>query len=139
MNCQHCGKEINEFDQFCGHCGQKVISEVQSCMNCGSHIDADMNVCPQCGYRINKQPQAPVKPKSRVLAGVLGIFFGGLGVHNFYLGYSSKGFFQVVLFLMGFMTLGLTTLIASIWGFVEAILILIGHIDRDVDGYFLGD
>src|SRR5262249_2074384 len=45
-------------------------------------------------------PPAVVPPaltnKSKIAAGLLGIFVGGLGVHRFYLGYTSIGLIQIV-------------------------------------------
>ena len=58
-------------------------------------------------------------PKSRLAAGLLGIFLGGFGVHRFYLGYTSIGVVQILvtIFTWGF---------GAIWGFVEGIMILAG-------------
>ena len=40
-----------------------------------------------------------MKSKSKVAAGLLGIFLGWAGVHNFYLGYIGKGILQAGLYL----------------------------------------
>lgn len=61
---------------------------------------------------------AGYQPKSRMAAGILGILLGGLGIHNFYLGYTNKAILQIVVTL-------LTCGIGSIWGLVEGILILV--------------
>ncbi|MDQ0822468.1 hypothetical protein QFZ79_000206 [Arthrobacter sp. V4I6] len=37
------------------------------------------------------------QPKSRLVAGLLGIFLGGLGIHRFYLGYTTMGIVQILL------------------------------------------
>lgn len=58
-------------------------------------------------------------PKSRLAAGLLGIFLGGLGVHRFYLGYTSIGVVQLLVTLFTFGA-------GAIWGFVEGIMILAG-------------
>jgi len=58
------------------------------------------------------------KPKEKLIAGLLGIFLGGFGVHSFYLGFTSKGIIQI---LVTFLTCGL----GSIWGFIEGILYLV--------------
>ena len=63
--------------------------------------------------------------KSRLVAGLLGIFLGGLGVHRFYLGYAGIGFAQIIVSLL---TLG----VGGLWGFVEGILILTGNFKEDV-------
>ena len=51
---------------------------------------------------------------------------GGLGVHNFYLGYTGKGIAQICLsFCCG---------IGYIWGLIEGIMIFTGNIDKDANG-----
>jgi TM2 domain-containing membrane protein YozV len=66
--------------------------------------------------------------KSRMTAGLLGIFLGALGVHRFYLGYTSIGVLQI---LVTIATCG----IGGFWGIIEGILILGGSgIKTDADG-----
>lgn len=137
MYCQNCGKELNETDQFCGSCGAKVIQLRRNCPNCGASIESFDQVCSHCGYQLPVEVKQPIIQKSRVVAGLLGIFLGGMGVHNFYLGYSSKGFIQVCLFFGGILTLGLTSFAAALWGFVEGILLLCGSIERDGNDHLL--
>ena len=59
--------------------------------------------------------------KSKLAAGLLGIFLGSLGVHNFYLGNTGKGVAQL---LMSLLSLGILAGISWIWGLIEGILIL---------------
>ena len=54
--------------------------------------------------------------KSRVVAGVLGILLGTLGVHKFYLGYVGTGIVHVVLTV-----LIITAPISTIIGLIEGI------------------
>ena len=70
---------------------------------------------PQYGYDPRLDPQA----KSKVVAGLLGIFLGGFGVHRFYLGYTKIGVIQLIVTLV-------TCGVGSLWGFVEGILYLVG-------------
>ena len=77
---------------------------------------------------------APQAGKSKIAAGILGIFLGWLGIHNFYLGFQSKAVAQLVLGILGIVTFGITTWISAIWGFVEGIMILVGSIPADADG-----
>lgn len=91
------------------------------------------------------QPYAQVPPgveqKSKVLGGLLGLFLGGLGIHNFYLGYTGRGIAQLVLWLVSaattFILIGFIGLLAvGIWAFVESIMIFMGAgpYDRDARG-----
>lgn len=58
----------------------------------------------------------PVKTKSKVAAGLLGIFLGGLGVHKFYLGKWVQGLIYLLF---------CWTYIPSIIGFIEGIIYLV--------------
>lgn len=80
---------------------------------------------------INEVPTATGKlsTKSKIAAGLFGLFFGAFGVHNFYLGYKNKAILQLVLTIVGFLTLiiaiGAVILIGvEIWTFIESIMIL---------------
>ena len=72
-------------------------------------------------------------------AGLLGIFLGSLGVHNFYLGFTGKAVAQLLLTLIGGWLFGLGAIAASIWGLVEGIQILTGSIKADAKGVPLAD
>ncbi|MDU0348487.1 TM2 domain-containing protein [Actinomyces sp. MRS3W] len=75
------------------------------------------------------QPYATYDQKSKVAAGLLGIFFGGLGIHNFYLGQTGKAVGQLCLTLGGLLLLiffvgFFMMLAAQFWGLIEGIIIL---------------
>ena len=53
-------------------------------------------------------------------------------MHNFYLGNNSRAVIQIILTVV---TCGL----ASLWGFIEGIMILCGNINTDANGVPLGD
>jgi TM2 domain-containing membrane protein YozV len=74
-------------------------------------------------------PNVQMSDKSKMTAGLLGIFLGGFGVHNFYLGYTNKAILQIV---VTFFTCG----IGAIWGLVEGIMIITGNesFQYDADG-----
>ena len=59
--------------------------------------------------------------KSRVAAGLLAIFLGSLGIHNFYLGRTGVAVAQLLITVL---TLGLGAAVVSVWALVEGILIL---------------
>ncbi|OZG62324.1 TM2 domain-containing protein [Bifidobacterium lemurum] len=70
------------------------------------------------------QPYMPVYGgRSKLAAGLLGIFLGSLGVHNFYLGNTGKAVAQLLLTLVGWIVI-VGPLVSGIWALVEAILIL---------------
>jgi TM2 domain-containing membrane protein YozV len=67
--------------------------------------------------------------KSKLVAGLLGILLGGLGVHRFYLGYVAIGIAQILVTLVTFGIIG------WLWGMIEGILILTNStITTDAEG-----
>lgn len=110
------------------------------CTNCGQGIDENVNFCMNCGKKLNdskkkkqekKTPTKSFVAKSKIAAGLLGIFLGSFGVHNFYLGYTAKGTTQLLISVLSF---GSLSWISSIWGLIEGIMILTGSIDFDANG-----
>ena len=59
--------------------------------------------------------------KSKVAAGILALFLGTFGIHNFYLGYTSKGLIQL---LGSVLSCGFLAVPIAIWAFIEGILLL---------------
>lgn len=125
MFCKNCGKEVMPNAVICVGCGVKVGDGVNYCMNCGNQIAPNANVCTTCGCATNNIMPGTQR-KSKMTAGLLGIFLGGWGVHNFYLGNTGKAIAQIVLtFCFG---------IGYIWGLIEGIMILCGSIKTDANG-----
>ena len=58
------------------------MSEMVYCKGCGKEIHESARSCPHCGAVQRSGAQG----KSKVVAGVLALFLGGLGIHRFYLG-----------------------------------------------------
>ena len=74
--------------------------------------------------------------KSKIAAGLLGIFLGAFGVHNFYLGYTGKAIAQLLITLL---SCGVLSFASGVWGLIEGILILTGSITVDGNGNELRD
>ena len=74
-------------------------------------------------YDDEDRAPARTQDNKKVVAGVLGILLGGFGIHKFYLGYTSTGVIQLILF---FVTCGA----AGIVGLIEGIIYLTKS-DRD--------
>ena len=55
--------------------------------------------------------------QDRVAYVLLAIFLGGLGIHNFYAGYTSRAVTQLLICLL---TCGLGGIVTSIWAIIEA-------------------
>jgi TM2 domain-containing membrane protein YozV len=90
----------------------------------------------QSGDTMYAQSGAP--SKSKLIAGVLGVFLGQFGVHNFYLGFRKKAIFQLALFVVGYVMSGsigtLFVLAAVVWGIIDGIQILSGSSTANASG-----
>ena len=108
------------------------------CSNCGKELQENQDVCLNCGVSIKKNNQSNNNPnaKSKIAAGLLGIFLGAFGVHNFYLGYTGKAVAQLLITILSCSTLAI---ISGIWGLIEGIMILTGSITADAKGNPLVD
>ena len=120
--------------------------KVNKCLNCGEELSSPGTYCMKCGTANNFEEEKEETvlgkdnkefpktfQKSRLKAGLLGIFLGGWGMHNFYLGYSKKGSIQMLVYVLG-MYFFIGPFISSIWGLVEGIMILAGVIKEDANG-----
>jgi TM2 domain-containing membrane protein YozV len=103
-------------------------AQTKFCHACGETIDLRAEICPKCGVR---QPYVPGMPgrgiqvnanavtrtgKTKLVAALLAIFLGGLGVHKFYMGEIGMGLLYLVF---------CWTLIPAFIGFIEGILWLV--------------
>lgn len=141
MYCKNCGNEIDNNAAVCVSCGYSKGTGNKFCANCQSPVMENADFCTSCGAKLNNEPVfegtvANNNSKSKLAAGILGILVGGLGIHNFYLGYTKRGLIQL---LISVLSCGTLAFASSIWGLVEGILILTGSIAVDADGVPLKD
>ena len=129
MYCRTCGHQLADQAVVCVACGCPPAVGRRFCQRCGVEMTTPAaTVCMRCGGQlINGQA------KSKLVAGLLGIFVGGLGIHRFYLGYTTIGILQIVVTLV-------TCGVGHLWGVIEGILILAGSsVTTDADGQPLTD
>lgn len=93
--CTLCQHTIDAKENLCPFCGASQAPEAwptrpapvrtvetRFCAECGRQISATAVACPHCGAATGRRGQMPVR--SRIIYQLLALFFGGLGVHNFY-------------------------------------------------------
>ena len=70
-------------------------------------------------------PQAAPIPKDHIVAGLLAIFLGCLGIHKFYLGYNTAGIIMLCVSIIGgILTLTFATFAMGLIGLIEGIIYL---------------
>ena len=133
MYCRNCGNEMNNEAAVCVKCGVPAGKGDKFCPNCGAETSPEAVMCVACGAALAaKEPEK--SEKSKLVAGLLGIFLGGWGIHNFYLGFTKKAVIQIIVSVV-------TCGIGSIWGLIDAILILMAKegYNKDAEGKLLKD
>ena len=65
--------------------------------------------------------------KKRWIATTLAFFLGAIGAHRFYLGFYKLGLAQIAF-------TALTQGYGLLWGFIDAVLLFAGHINKDAKG-----
>lgn len=163
MYCKNCGTLLQGGSHYCNNCGVSAGSGRNFCQNCGRPITVLDRHCPGCGAPLEADPSAGgtagwsqgttppppyygyggypgLEPRSRLVAALLGIFLGSLGIHNFYLGYNSRGLVQLLLSTVGaLLTCGLSVAVVEVWAIVEVILLFCGSVVVDGRGIPLRD
>lgn len=71
--------------------------------------------------------------RSKLTAGLLALFLGGIGIHQFYLGKNNLGITMLVIFIVGYPFCLIGPAITGIWAVVDAIMIFTGS-TRDNEG-----
>ncbi len=132
MFCRNCGNPMDPNASVCVKCGCNKNVGQSYCPNCGAATAPGAAVCLNCGSSVQNAGAG----KSRLVAGLMGIFFGSFGVHNFILGYTGKAVAQLLITVL---SCGALAPVSSIWGLVEGIMILSKKVNVDAKGVPLTD
>lgn len=143
-HCINCGAEIADDAELCPDCGVNQSKRLEGafgdrsenekhCVNCNALIYKQAEMCPECGVAQPSLRSGDVRASDQIIAGLLAILVGGLGVHKFYQGNMRNG----VLYLCFFWTA-----IPAVLGLIEGILMLLADEDeyeeKWADGSILG-
>lgn len=144
MYCRNCGNEMADNAVVCVKCGVAKGGAANYCDNCGSETNPQAAVCIHCGVALGKKTASGSNgtgiqsEKTKMVAGLLAIFLGHLGIHEFYLGNKQKAIYKiiatVVAALLMLAGIGFIVFIA-IWGWniYDAVMIFTGK-RTDADG-----
>jgi TM2 domain-containing membrane protein YozV len=128
----------------CPNCGAAIVPGWDRCMKCGTIVQQPTSPLQTAPVQQHQQqyqqvpprgpqypPQVQSAPKQKVVAILLALFLGALGIHNFYLGYTAKGLWQLLITVL---SLGYLAIIPAIWALIELIMIAAGAISTDAKG-----
>lgn len=118
-------KPIEAPKGFCPNCTSECAMDARSCPKCGADFIGGgwkpqlTKPRPAYGTKVNELNSNLVKTtKSRGIYVILALFFGLLGVHNFYIGRFARGAMQFLCtVILGWFVVGL--LIAAIWAVID--------------------
>ena len=66
------------------------------CTHCGKEVNDDAVVCVHCGCAVKSNGAVGKSGKSKMVAGLLGILLGDIGVHEFYMGNITGGILSII-------------------------------------------
>jgi TM2 domain-containing membrane protein YozV len=123
MYCRNCGQQVDDKAIACPKCGVPPGMEKKFCSNCGTSTQPNQIICVQCGVSLPPRGVG-IGAKNRIVAGVLGILLGCLGVHKFYLGYTKQGLIMLFVTIFGSL-IKIGPFVMGIIGLIEGILYLV--------------
>ena len=123
--CPFCMEQINAEAKKCKHCGEildVVMREMENLKRNQSNqqlvINNNNNNNNGNGNRPAPPPMAP--PKSRLAYCLLALFFGTIGIHNFYAGHGGRGIAQLLITLL---SAGCLAPVVFIWAVIEMLVV----------------
>lgn len=133
MICKNCSANIDDNVAFCSYCGahndaqgsQQTQNEYynQNEQQSGQYFyNGQQNYqYQQQNTNYNPQQMNTEPTKDKLVAGLLAIFIGTLGIHKFYLGYTKSG---VIMLLVSLLTFGVGATVMAVIALIEGILYL---------------
>ena len=122
MYCRECGKKVNENAVACTGCGVNPKLSKNFCGACGVKTKDNQIVCLKCGVSLGGSLAGSSSgEKSKIIACLLALFLGTIGVHKFYLGYNTQGIIMLLCGTVGWI-LFLPPLVMAVIALIEAIM-----------------
>ncbi|HEV2178203.1 MAG TPA: TM2 domain-containing protein [Terriglobia bacterium] len=113
MFCRNCAHQMPDQAEFCTACGQRPMLGNRYCWSCGAEAQPLAEICVKCGVRLGGVPAGQAgQQKEFLVALLLSILLGTLGVDRFYLGYVGLGIVKL-----------LTAGGCGIWWIIDVVLI----------------
>ena len=133
VRCPNCQTENTSLENYCRSCGTTLNDPFQD-----QQSNQNQQMQPQPNPASGKIPGADKK----LLAGLLGIFLGGLGIHKFVLGYQQEGIIllsaQIISWILAIVSCGILAflpLLVHVVGLIEGIIYLTKSDEEFVNTY----
>lgn len=127
----------------CPRCSAQNSSLNTTCMTCGSALP----IAPMPMQQVNYGGPKPAGADKKILAGIMGIVLGGLGIHKFVLGYQQEGIIMLSVNLLSIIGLIVScgilfplmfvSMAVGIVGLVEGIMYLTKSDEEFVQTYIV--
>lgn len=142
--CTKCGAQNEDYAQFCSQCQAVLPSIGERPTDYQAQTDYQQTFQP--GYQ-PIQPPAPLYGQSpnqdwqaagadkKIIAGILGIVLGGLGIHKFILGYQKEGLIMLLVSVLSCFTFAG---VMHVIGIIEGIMYLTKSDEDFVRTYIQG-
>ena len=124
MYCRNCGNEVAENAVMCVACGVPPKAGKKFCHNCKAETSPEAAICMKCGVSLKVDGGSPVSGEGKdwLVALLLSIFLGIIGVDRFYAGHIGLGVLKLI-----------TAGGCGIWWIVDVIMIANGRF-KDSNG-----
>ena len=109
--------------RYCTKCGAINDEAAQYCTTCQAPLTS-VSTGYQPMQSVNQNALADWRAlggDKKILAGIMAIVLGGLGIHTFVLGYTTEG---VIMLLISVLSCGILAVIPSVIGIIEGIMYL---------------
>ncbi len=127
MYCRNCGAEVDNAAVVCVTCGVPPRKGKKFCQNCKAETVEEQVLCVKCGVKLASAGGIGIGvdgASKRVIAAILALLLGSIGVHKFFTGYTKEGVIMIVVTVLGSMIFGLGALAMWIVGIIEGVTYL---------------
>ena len=143
--CTQCGKAMDRAYKNCPYCGAEINKQSTETNNSAFNEQTGANTynygAPGFDNSYTQQQMnqgdipeyipAPMPQRSAYVAAFLALFFGTLGLHDFYLDRNTKGIIKLLVTLLG---CGIGAIIIEVISIIDALKLLKGEINVDGRG-----
>lgn len=127
--CVKCGTNRGQGNNYCHECGIAIKNkDADVCLSCGIRLRGSMNNITEQIKSVTNNTKG-ISNNNKMVAGLLAIFLGSMGIHRFYLGYKEVGFIQLGLFAIAMFLFAPVLWGCWIWAIIDAVHIFTGKLN----------